>query len=182
MAFNPLPLVLTFVTRFRAPNPRRLFPTTALQKTIRGTLCSGLAYFRFRSPLLAEYLFLQVLRCFTSLRSPCFTQCMAMTPCEFPHSEILGPKLCWQLPEAYRSLIRLSSAQRAKAFTICSVSGFSSLQENLALSRCKDTKRLLILLLYLLKKLASTFQFSTSHFPSGKRAQKGRPCAKKTTP
>ena len=50
----------------------------------------------------------------------------AMTPDEFPHSEILGSKLCWQLPEAYRSLIRLSSAQRAKAFTICSVSGFSS--------------------------------------------------------
>ena len=126
MAFNPLPLALTFVTRSRAPNPRGLSPTTALQKTIRGTLCSGLAFFRFRSPLLAEYLFLQVLRCFTSLRSLCLKQYLAMTPGEFPHSEILGSKLCWQLPEAYRSLIRLSSAQRAKAFTICSVSGFSS--------------------------------------------------------
>ena len=137
---------MAFVTRFRAPNPRRPFPTTALQKTIRGTLCSGLAFFRFRSPLLTEYLFLQVLRCFTSLRSLRFARCTAMTPCEFPHSEILGSKPCWRLPEAYRSLIRLSSAQRAKAFTICSVSGFSS-QKNRALSRCKDTKRLLILLL-----------------------------------
>ena len=31
---------------------------------------TGLAIIRFRSPLLTEYLFLQVLRCFTSLRTP----------------------------------------------------------------------------------------------------------------
>lgn len=35
-----------------------------------------------------------------------------------PHSEILGSKPCWRLPEAYRSLIRLSSVLSAKASTI----------------------------------------------------------------
>ena len=40
----------------------------------------------------------------------------------FPHSEILGSKLVWQLPEAYRSLQRLSSPVIAKASTICTYS------------------------------------------------------------
>ena len=38
----------------------------------------------------------------------------------FPHSEILGSKLCYQLPEAYRRFIRPSSAPDAKASTVCS--------------------------------------------------------------
>ena len=37
----------------------------------------------------------------------------------FPHSEILGSKLCYQLPEAYRRFIRPSSALDAKASTVC---------------------------------------------------------------
>jgi hypothetical protein len=28
---------------------------------------------------------------------------LGMTPARFPHSEIFGSKLAWQLPEAYRS-------------------------------------------------------------------------------
>ena len=44
--------------RHRNRNPRRVFRSP------------GLAVIRFRSPLLTEYLFLQVLRCFTSLRTP----------------------------------------------------------------------------------------------------------------
>src|SRR6476620_12127577 len=41
-----------------------------------------------------------------------------MTPAGFPHSEILGSMLGWQLPEAYRSLLRPSSAPGAKASTV----------------------------------------------------------------
>jgi len=33
-----------------------------------------------------------------------------MTPAGFPHSVILGSQLGWQLPEAFRSLLRPSSA------------------------------------------------------------------------
>ena len=42
-----------------------------------------------------------------------------MTPAGFPHSEILGSQLGCQLPEAYRRLLRPSSAPGAKAFTVC---------------------------------------------------------------
>ena len=41
-----------------------------------------------------------------------------MTAGGFPHSEILGSKPCWRLPEAYRSLKRPSSVLSAKASTI----------------------------------------------------------------
>ena len=39
----------------------------------------------------------------------------------FPHSDILGSQLVYQLPEAYRSLPRPSSAPDAKASTVCSL-------------------------------------------------------------
>src|ERR1700760_2994640 len=41
-----------------------------------------------------------------------------MTCFWFPHSDILGSTLGWQLPEAYRSLPRPSSALDAKASTM----------------------------------------------------------------
>src|SRR3978361_436551 len=41
-----------------------------------------------------------------------------MTAAGFPHSDILGSTLGWQLPEAYRSLPRPSSAPDAKASTM----------------------------------------------------------------
>ena len=42
-----------------------------------------------------------------------------MTPAGFPHSEILGSQLGYQLPEAYRRFLRPSSAPGAKASTVC---------------------------------------------------------------
>jgi hypothetical protein len=42
-----------------------------------------------------------------------------MTPVGFPHSEIPGSQLAWQLPEAYRSLPRPSSPPGTKASTVC---------------------------------------------------------------
>jgi hypothetical protein len=41
-----------------------------------------------------------------------------MTPAGFPHSEILGSMLGRQLPEAYRSPLRPSSASGAKASAV----------------------------------------------------------------
>ena len=38
----------------------------------------------------------------------------------FPHSDILGSQLVYQLHEAYRRLLRPSSAPDAKASTVCS--------------------------------------------------------------
>ena len=38
----------------------------------------------------------------------------------FPHSDIHGSQLVYQLPEAYRRLLRPSSAPDAKASTVCS--------------------------------------------------------------
>ena len=42
-----------------------------------------------------------------------------MTRARFSYSEIRGSKLAWQLPAAYRSLQRPSSASSAKASTGC---------------------------------------------------------------
>src|SRR5690242_14981281 len=42
-----------------------------------------------------------------------------MTGAGFPHSDTLGSTLGWQLPEAYRSLPRPSSAPDAQASTVC---------------------------------------------------------------
>ncbi len=78
----------------------------------------------FRSPLLWEsFLFLGLLRCFSSPRSLCNpidSDCStkALTLRGFPHSEILGYSVRTQLPEAYRSVPRPSSAFDAKASTV----------------------------------------------------------------
>jgi hypothetical protein len=42
-----------------------------------------------------------------------------MTRTGFPHSDILGSRFACQLPEAYRRLLRPSSAPGAKASTLC---------------------------------------------------------------
>ncbi len=70
------------------------------------------------------FLFLRVLRCFTSPRShqPPYTfrrRRHPMTSARFPHSEIPGSKSGCRLPEAYRRLPRPSSAPDAKASTVC---------------------------------------------------------------
>jgi hypothetical protein len=78
----------------------------------------------FRSPLLREsFLFLGLLRCFSSPRSLCYPMCSgnsarALTSGGFPHSDILGYSVCTRLPEAYRSVPRPSSAFGAKASTV----------------------------------------------------------------
>ena len=81
--------------------------------------------FRFRSPLLTEsilFLFLRLLRCFTSPRvtSTILFIEMVMTPYKrCPVSRFGNPRIkaCLPLPEVFRSLLRPSSSVDAKAFT-----------------------------------------------------------------
>src|SRR5690625_5717511 len=80
----------------------------------------GFSLIRVRSPLLTEYLFLWVLRCFTSPRSHHTPYTfrrgrLGITPARFPHSDTLGSQFVSQLPEAYRRPPRPSSAPSAKA-------------------------------------------------------------------
>src|SRR5699024_4954767 len=116
-------------TRFSNSSPVRQnqssSPTTPEVQRLPAITHPWLSLIRFRSPLLTEYLFLRVLRCFTSprsLRTPYEFRCRSpgMTPAGFPHSDTLGSKLVCQLPEAYRRLLRPSSAPGAKASTECS--------------------------------------------------------------
>jgi hypothetical protein len=70
------------------------------------------------------FLFLRLLRCFSSpayLHPPYVFRWgyPRITTGGFPHSEILGSKLGQQLPGAYRSRPRPSSAPGAKASTVC---------------------------------------------------------------
>jgi hypothetical protein len=103
---------------------QRRGPTTPHAQRLPALTRIRFGLIRFRSPLLTEYLFLPVLRCFTSRRSlhtPYIFRCGSphMTVAGFPHSEILGSRFVCQLPEAYRRLQRPSSAPSAKASTLC---------------------------------------------------------------
>ena len=61
------------------------------------------------------FLFLQVLRCFSSLRLLLINQVTGLQPAGLPHSEIYGYNEYLPLTVAYRSLSRPSSPLRAKA-------------------------------------------------------------------
>ena len=82
---------------------------------------------RFRSPLLTGsilFLFLRILRCFTSPRVALSRLCihLEVTPnyrCRVSPFGYLRIKACMPLPEAYRSLLRPSSPDDAKASIIC---------------------------------------------------------------
>jgi hypothetical protein len=83
--------------------------------------------FRVRSPLLTEsilFLFLRILRCFTSPRIARPVLCIqtGATPndrCRVSPFGNLRIKACVPLPEAYRSLLRPSSPDEAKASINC---------------------------------------------------------------
>ena len=110
-AFQRLPLD----TQVQSPGP-----TTPARPT-RDTRRFGL--FPVRSPLLGEslvyFLFLRVLRCFSSPRLPLYTSCTD----NYPSGNCVVPfgnpwiKGYLHLPIAYRSLSRPSSPPRAKAST-----------------------------------------------------------------
>jgi hypothetical protein len=93
------------------------------------TRYNGLASFPFARHYLGNrvfFLFLWVLRCFSSPRSPCMTMDSSYSDWAFPsrvspfgHLRIVG---CLHLPVAFRSLPRPSSAPGTKAFTLRSFS------------------------------------------------------------
>jgi hypothetical protein len=69
------------------------------------------------------FLLLKVLRCFSSPRSPnrpyAFRTVRPVTRRGFPHSDIHGSTLAYQLPVAFRRCPRPSSPLGTKAFPIC---------------------------------------------------------------
>ena len=79
-ATGPSPSTARYPTRFASrmhlsPQPTasavgQAFPRHPARNPRRVSHAHGLAIIRFRSPLLTEYPLLQVLRCFTSLRTP----------------------------------------------------------------------------------------------------------------
>ena len=85
--------------------------------------------FRVRSPLLTESLLFSLpvgtemfhFPTFPLLRLYIQRRVTRSGLAGFPHSEILGSKSAYRLPEAYRRLLRPSSAPIAKASTVCSL-------------------------------------------------------------
>ena len=122
-----LPLTQRFVTSRPRCGTIMQSPTTPEWKRPQAIAPSRFGLIPFRSPLLREssfFLFLRLLRCFSSpayLHSPYVFRWgyPRITTGGFPHSEILGSKLGQQLPGAYRSRPRPSSALGAKASTVC---------------------------------------------------------------
>ena len=84
--------------------------------------------FRVRSPLLTESLLFSLPDGTEMFHFPSFPlsrlyiqrEVTGSSPAGFPHSEILGSMSVYRLPEAYRRLLRPSSAPTAKASTVCS--------------------------------------------------------------
>ena len=117
--FNPVPLTHGFLQLPAGPSePAHAIPQHPARNPRRVSHAQGLAIIRFRSPLLTEYPFLQVLRCFTSLRTP------RPKPVPTHDGRWVPPfgnpriKALLAAPRAYRSLKRPSSVLSAKASTI----------------------------------------------------------------
>ena len=101
-------------------------PTTPAMQRLLAITHDRFGLFRVRSPLLTESLLFSLpdgteMFHFPSFPLPALYIQAGITgssPAGFPHSEILGSKFVYQLPEAYRRLLRPSSAPIAKASTV----------------------------------------------------------------
>ncbi len=101
-------------------------PTTPTMQRPPAITHDRFGLFRVRSPLLTESLLFSLpdgteMFHFPSFPLPALYIQAGITgssPAGFPHSEILGSKFVYQLPEAYRRLLRPSSAPIAKASTV----------------------------------------------------------------
>ena len=119
----PLLLANRFVTPCGQCSAPRAGPTTPRLQRLQPITQSCFGLFRFRSPLLTECsLFLEVLRCFSSLGfldrpMNSVERTQALPWVGFPIRRSPGDNACSQLPEAFRRLPRPSSALGAKAST-----------------------------------------------------------------
>ena len=112
------------------PAEQRKSPTTPTMQRPPAITHDRFGLFRFRSPLLPESLLFSLpvgteMFHFPTFPLPALYIQAGVTgsqkrPAGFPHSDILGSRLAYQLPEAYRRLLRPSSAPDAKASTVCS--------------------------------------------------------------
>lgn len=105
-------------------------PTTPNTQLLPDITRTRFSLFRFRSPLLTESRLLSLPVGTEMFHFPTFplpalyiqagVTRSARRPAGFPHSDILGSQCAYPLPEAYRRLLRPSSAPDAKASTVCS--------------------------------------------------------------
>ena len=105
-------------------------PTTPNTQLLPDITRTRFSLFRFRSPLLTESRLLSLPVGTEMFHFPTFplpalyiqagVTRYARALAGFPHSEILESQPVYRLPEAYRRLLRPSSAPDAKAFTVCS--------------------------------------------------------------
>ncbi len=127
LTFQIVPLPARFITSRRLGRDGRAVPLPPARNACRLSHAQGLA----SSPFAHHYsgnrgcfLFLRVLRCFTSPRyhHPPYAfrrRRHPMTGARFPHSETPGSQPGCRLPGEYRRLQRPSSAPGAKASTVC---------------------------------------------------------------
>ena len=103
-------------------------PTTPTMQRPPAITHDRFGLFRVRSPLLTESLLFSLPVSTEMFHFPTFplpalyiqAGVTRSSLAGFPHSEILGSKSAYRLPEAYRRLLRPSSAPIAKASTVCS--------------------------------------------------------------
>ena len=128
LAFNPVRLYLLVTPAARQSSLKS--PTTPNTQLLPDITRTRFSLFRFRSPLLTESLLFSLPVGTEMFHFPTFplpalyiqagVTGSARRPAGFPHSETLGSKCAYPLPEAYRRLLRPSSAPDAKASTVCS--------------------------------------------------------------
>ena len=107
---------------------QRRSPTTPIMQRLPAITHDRFGLFRVRSPLLTESLLFSLPVGTEMFHFPTFplpalyiqAGITGSSPAGFPHSEILGSKSVYRLPEAYRRLLRPSSAPNAKASTVYS--------------------------------------------------------------
>ena len=126
--FNAIRLYLLVTPAARQSSLKS--PTTPTMQRLPAITHDRFGLFRFRSPLLTESRLLSLPVGTEMFHFPTFplpalyiqagVTGSACRPAGFPHSEILGSQCAYPLPEAYRRLLRPSSAPDAKASTVCS--------------------------------------------------------------
>jgi hypothetical protein len=126
--FQTVPLSQRFLTLCQISSSGQVLPLPPSRNACRLSHVTGLASSAFAHHYSRNrycFLFLRVLRCFTSPRYHPLPYAFRqgrhpMTGAGFPHSEILESTPGCRLLEAYRRLQRPSSAPGAKTSTVCS--------------------------------------------------------------